>query len=344
MEVNEIFKKIILYLIIGITIFSISSKEMKIIKNNEILREYKKEILLLGEYEKREGITYKKETGELFTGRTAVIENNKIVDATAEYIDGKKNGNQYDYYPNGKLELIIPFLNNEKNGLQKDYFPNGKIKMETELKNGENNGYQYRYDEKGNLGMKLEYKEGKIQTMEVYSVAIIQKGNVTGFNNAKLVVTNGEKGIMTTYKDKLKLMESEVVITDHERAQLAQEGKVTYFYPNGRVKTVLTKKNNMTEGVIRSYSENGTLIIETNGKNNKQDGEVKIYYETGEKQLWCERLVGEMVRGNCEIYAKDGRILHKGYFDNVSLDVLRREKTGEINSIKDMLKVIKRYM
>ena len=317
---EKMFKKIILYFLLMMSIFSMSLKEKEIINKNKILKEYTGQIILFGDYEKKDGLTYDRKTGELFTGRTVVIDNKKVVGATAEYVDGRKNGVQYDYYLSGKL------------------------KVQTELKNGKNEGYQYRYDEKGNLGIKVEYKEGKIQEMEVYPVAIISKNNPTGFNNIKFIATSENRGIMTTYKDNLKLTEAEAKIVDHESATLAQDGKTTHFYPNGNVKIILTKKDNMTEGKILTYSEAGNLLIETNAKNNKQDGEVIIYHANGQVQLHCDRLVGDRVRGNCEIYDEKGTLLHEGYFDNVSLDVLRKEKTGEIKNTKELMEVINRYM
>ena len=310
----------ILFFVLLIFSSTYSEYTLKNLNSYKELQTFNGRILRYGEYEKHKDVTYDKKTKEKFTGRT------------------------YDLYKNGKLEGTAEYVNGIKNGIQYEYFSNGILRLATEFKNGEMSGFQYRYNEKGNLGMKLKFENGKIQEMEVYPVAIISKNNPTGFNNIKFIATSENRGIMTTYKDNLKLTEAEAKIVDHESATLAQDGKTTHFYPNGNVKIILTKKDNMTEGKILTYSEAGNLLIETNAKNNKQDGEVIIYHANGQVQLHCDRLVGDRVRGNCEIYDEKGTLLHEGYFDNVSLDVLRKEKTGEIKNTKELMEVINRYM
>ena len=188
----------------------------------------------------------------------------------------------------------------------------------------------------------MEYKDGKVRELEMYPIAI--KKNPDGFNNVRYIATSEDRGIMTTYKDTLKITEAEAKIVDHDNGTLAQDGKTTHFYPNGNIKTILIKKDNKTEGKILTYSEAGNLIIETNAKNSKQDGEVKIYHDNGKVQMHCDRIVGERVKGNCEIYDEDGELLHEGYFDNVSLDALSKEKTGEIKDTKELIEIINRYM
>ena len=49
--------------------------------------------------------------------RGMIIKNKKTVEATAEYVDGKKNGTQYDYFPNGNLRLLIEFEDENNNRL-----------------------------------------------------------------------------------------------------------------------------------------------------------------------------------------------------------------------------------
>ena len=336
--------KSILFLLVIMNLAYGKSITVKELNKYKGLETFNGQILKYGDYEKKDNITYDKKTKEKFTGRTYDLYGNGNLEGSAEYVDGIKNGFHYEYSKNKVLLLEVSYKNGIKNGIQKDYHLNGELKISTEVKNGKNNGYQYRYDEYGNLGMKLDFKDGKIQTMEVYPAAIESKNNPTGFNNVIFTATSENNGIMITYKDNLKLTEAETKIVEHESAKLAQDGKTTHFYPNGNIKITLIKRDNKTEGKILTYSESGNLIIETNAKNNKQDGEVVIYHTNGQVQLHCDRLIGEKIKGNCEIYDENGTLLHEGYFDNVSLDTLKKEKTGEIKNTKELMEVIKRYM
>lgn len=77
------------------------------------------------------------------------------------YINGKKNGIEKMYYPNGALFQETPYSDNVIDGIKRIYSENGSIDVEISYKNGQAEGQEIAYRENGKLWYKMSYKQGK---------------------------------------------------------------------------------------------------------------------------------------------------------------------------------------
>tara|TARA_B100000508_G_scaffold139750_1_gene138764 strand:+ start:1481 stop:2167 length:687 start_codon:yes stop_codon:yes gene_type:complete len=78
-----------------------------------------------------------------------------------QYLNGKKDGKQTTYYPNGQMTEEIQYKNGLKEGFNYYYSPEGVLLKELEYHNNELHGPAKHYDAQGNLVIEGYYKEGK---------------------------------------------------------------------------------------------------------------------------------------------------------------------------------------
>ena len=117
------------------------------------------------------------------------------------YVNGRKEGNSYYYYPTGELRLVVFFKDGQKQGLSREfstdstlitvveynnnymvnrervnrtdqdgqkqgtfreYFENGRIKLEANYLDDQLHGYYREFDGKGELIMAMRYERGQI--------------------------------------------------------------------------------------------------------------------------------------------------------------------------------------
>ena len=306
------------------------------IKNMEIGR-----IVDYNECEIKNGTVYVRGEETPLTGLMLKYKNKKII-GLYFYKDGKSYGNSYDYYENGIVFLSQFYDNDLRNGTEYTYYPNGKLEKVRNFVMEREEGEQLDYAKNGNLKIKSYYKDGKIIDGIWYKDGL--GSNKYGGNYGTFVSTGNEHGIITLYKDKVLIADSVVKITDQSTVELIEDGRTRYYHPNGQVKVTADRIDGSAVGKVTAYYENGVLAVETNARDNKINGETIVYYENGNRRMYCENIVGDYIRGRCETYNENGEMIHEGYFDNVSFDTIRREKTGAINSREDFIKILQKYL
>mgnify|MGYP001251850455 CR=1 FL=1 len=107
---------------------------------------------------KRDGLYYKKNTNEVYSGPVFNINGQ-----TSEgYIKkGKQHGKFEFYYSNGQLWSEVTFKDGKKDGLSRRFNENGQLKYEETYKYGELDGpYKWYYDN-GQLEWEVTYNNGK---------------------------------------------------------------------------------------------------------------------------------------------------------------------------------------
>lgn len=77
------------------------------------------------------------------------------------YKNGKLDGKQKTFYPDGKITEEITYVNDIKEGENLYYAPNGIIIKKLQYRNNELQGPAYYYDSSGNAVIEGYYKEGK---------------------------------------------------------------------------------------------------------------------------------------------------------------------------------------
>lgn len=74
------------------------------------------------------------------------------------YVNGKLDGNQYDYFKSGEPLIVRNFTNGAENGKRVTYYENGKPEIEIDVVNNKAEGKYFDYYESGKLKTKGQYK------------------------------------------------------------------------------------------------------------------------------------------------------------------------------------------
>ena len=256
------------------------------------------------------------------------------------YVNDKKEGEAYFYYPSGKIKKIVPYRNGKREGTGKEFdeegniitineyhkdnlversrinrynkkgnkegkwitfYPDGKKYIEENYKDGLLDGYYKEYDQVGNLKVVLFYKDGKLVDLSAKNDSI-----------------STPVDIRNKYDDNGNLIESGayrngVPIGIHRKYD--KNGKIVHawIYDNtGKVTAegIITEKGEK-EGMWKFYYENGAVRAEGKYLHNQRTGPWKFYGRDGKLEQ-----TGTYRRGKAEG-------TWRWYFDN---SALRREE------------------
>ena len=114
-------------------------------------------------------------------------------------------------------------------------------------------------------------------------------------SHTSLFAQNSKSGDSINRVDDNNMKQGHWIITNEEKKypnfrpnQIVEEGKFTdskrdgkwiFYYPNDKVKEILTYNNNRPNGYAVFYYANGNIKEEGLWKNNRWVGEYKFYYE-----------------------------------------------------------------
>ena len=118
---------------------------------------------------KREGIMYKLNSREAYSGIVFQHYENENLEFCESYVNGKLEGIKDTYHSNGELASTAIYLNGEKNGPYKKFDIEGKIIEVSNYKNGKLDGLKEVSDNMEDIGLvkqKIFYNDGIIQTIE----------------------------------------------------------------------------------------------------------------------------------------------------------------------------------
>lgn len=234
------------------------------------------------------------------------------------YLNDKREGSAYYYFPSGKVQQIINYRNGrkqgtakefdekgtvitlfeyhddymisrefvnranekgQKTGVWKSFYDDGKVKEETIYKNGILDGTMKMYSERGNLINERSYRDGKLIDEGVQmKVEAIEL--ITYYNDG---VTIKRKGI---YLDSIPI------------------GMHIYYNSSGN-----------PEKAIR-YNEKGVRTAEGPvGETEKREGRWNVYFETGELRAKGSYL-NDRQHGEWKYYFLDGAVEQTGNLQN----------------------------
>ncbi len=282
------------------------------------------------------------------------------------YVDDKRQGFAYYYYPDGKLHYKIPYKDNYKHGTAYEYAPNGRIIAIDEYRY--NNLVSHmpvnRYDKNGNkTGTWIElYPDGKIKSEITY-----QQGLPDGVYK--------EYTPIGTLK-KIEVYQKGKLVRKVDRRNLAKSANIQVVeekYPNGKLKFSKTYKDSIPVGFHKFYDTSGRLVkvlwyddngflkgeglLDTLGR---KTGHWTFFYDTGEKfaegyyvdgkldSIWrfyykngalmqTGKYIDSLPEGEWKMFYPDGKLLKREYFVNG----LRQGKYFELSPEGDT--VVKGY-
>lgn len=384
-------KKLILFLLMTVTILG-NRIEDKLLNKYKGLENYKGKVWTKEEYYKKNGVAYDSKTHEKLTGKAARLFGNGKLRSAASFKDGILHGVQYDYHENGQIYIISNFINGKVEGIEKQYYPSSSLRAEIEYKDGLQNGKVISYHDitpkkifyegiykngkregktliyniKGGLEKEKEYKNGlldgketkysengKIVYVAYYKTGVIQKMITYYTRTNKIedeftILSNGnykwdyynENGKLDTTGE-ATIKENEINEEDLRNGRLKSEfefkrqNQMTSFYPTGKKMMEAELKNGIMNGKMIGYTESQKIRYKLVMRDNKINGALKYYYPTGKIQLECDKIQDKTIYGNCTLYKETGEVEHKGYFDGVSIEQLKKERLMPINSWKE---------
>ena len=264
-----------------------------------------------------------KKSGYFFQYETVAQRNNisrHYLKSKEIYLDDKREGLAYYYYPSGKLRQTINYRNGRKQGASKEYDENGTVITLYEYLNDYMISREFvnRVNDKGEKhgSWKSFYPDGKLKEEEYYKNGIL--------DGATLLYS--EKGYPIsgrTYRDGKIIEEGPPIKADlidltsywEDGITIKRNGTYLDSIPIGY--HYFYNTSGLPEKSIR-YSERATGVRTAEGpvdENEKRIGQWKNYFETGELRS-SGTFVNDRQNGEWTYYLESGEIFQVGNFRN----------------------------
>ena len=217
-----------------------------------------------------------------------------------KYLNGKRNGEGYEYNDKGKLIFAGLYLNGKRNGKGYEYNDKGKLIFEGEYLNGKKlNGK--RYDGKNNCIYEIKKGEGLINAHNPLEKILL----------FKKVYSNGKVRKKYILDDEL-IYENEGNTLNGKR--LNEKGKE---YKHGKeIFEGEYKNGEKWNGKVKEYDYYDSLLFEGEYKNGKRNGIGKEYYFNA--LLFEGEYLNGKKNGNGKEYNFAGQLIFEGeyYYDH----------------------------
>lgn len=192
--------------------------------------------------------------------------------------EGIKDGMWKEYYPEGQLRSVGKYDKGKKVGDWKYYYENGKVEEEGRYnKSGKADGAWHWYYEDGTLRREESYLAG-LEDGEYLeysdSAQLIVKGNyIEGLEDGEWTYTYDDFRETGTYRAGARNGMWKSFYTDgtprFEGSYVDDNlnGKVTWYWPNGKKKDEGNYQNGSRDGDWNIYNEDGSLFMTISYKN-----------------------------------------------------------------------------
>lgn len=244
-------------------------------------------------------------TNEEYDGTFKTFHANGSTKITGTYNNGKQNGLYKEFFYNGNLYFTGTLENGEKQGVWKEYYYSGKQKALLNYLKGDLDGEQVYYHENGKIEKKITYIKNKIEGKseefyengKIFCETIFEKGRlreITFYNSKGEAYSNttskrGDANLIFYNYNGIKTSEGYFTKEGY------RNGKTTFYYNNGKIKSEENYKNGELDGLKTTYYKNGNKESEVNYVKDKAEGYYVAYnrnntiqeegfYEDGLKQ------------------------------------------------------------
>jgi len=230
------------------------------------------------------------------------------------YENDIKQGNTFNYYPDGKIKQTIPFVDGKEEGVGYEYAPDSTIISITQYRMGfiQRDEKINRKDNKGlKQGMwKAFYPNGTIKTEVTYADDLMH-------------------GYLKEYSPKGSLINTSKYVNGVLQTNVPELAKVdvkTAYYADGKIKFTGTYRDDIPEGIHREFSPEGEVlnakvyvegvlvgegIIDTLGR---QQGMWKEFHPNGEIKSQGEYLNGNRIN-DWTFFHPNKKVEQKGKYD-----------------------------
>jgi antitoxin component YwqK of YwqJK toxin-antitoxin module len=236
--------------------------------------------------------TYKNDELE---GTVNVYHNNGKTSIIKNYSSGKLNGPYKTFSLNGTLIMEGNYDQDKLSGSWKEYYDSKVLKSEYNYSNGSINGLYKFYHENGKLSETLQYTNGKADGKEEdfdedgvkYSESIYENGKLrelSFFDKKGQTVSTS-----TTRKGAGNLIFYDAYGTKDNEAFFTKEGyrdgKSTYYFPSGKIRTEANYKEGSLEGGRTIYFANGQVSEKMNFSDNEENGMLRSFHINGKQKF-----------------------------------------------------------
>jgi antitoxin component YwqK of YwqJK toxin-antitoxin module len=225
------------------------------------------------------------------------------------YVNDKREGLSYYFYPNGSLYQTVNFKNNKKHGTAREYnksgliisileyfndylvdkqninrtvnglkegtwrtyFDNGRIESEKTYRNDNLQGYEKFYNKSGSLVLKQLYNDGKL----------VDKGNQDTLNIVERIIYDDNKRIV-----KKGYYREDVPVGIHREYDENGKVKNAFVYDEkGRIVSQgIINEDGSREGKWNYFFDDGEVKSEGLYQNNRQIGEWRFFFRGGKPE------------------------------------------------------------
>lgn len=248
-----------------------------------------------------------------------LIKSSSFKDGTGilyEYTKARHRGEDGKVEVNIALKKEVPFTDGKVNGLQKNFYPNGTIASKINFKEGKQYGpFEERYQD-GNIKLKGNYLNGKPQGT-IYTYHSKKANDASKPVISKMVVYQGdqEHALLTEYsKEGVKTLEMALF-------NEVPNGTFRTFYSDGTIMTTGQFVNGQRSGTWTENYSDGTIHLTQDYFLDNKHGKVEEWYNTAGAEKSQKKLEGRFYSGE-----KDGNWTE--WYSNGSLAAKKSYRHG----------------
>ncbi len=250
------------------------------------------------------------------TGAIKYLTSHNQVDFTARLCCGEDIDNYNRYYENGKMQSVTQVMYTARNGDYLSYYENGKLQCKGHFTDNRRTGLWKWYFENGNLETAGIYKDGDQDSIWVdYYENGTRKSRASYRNDLRYGISDfySEDGQLIIEKmyDEFGITGYRYNLPDGSLCAPVKiqngEGKITTYFPNGKVAMEQLYHLGMLNGTERIYHSNGILAVENEYLNGSQMGTASTYYRDG-KPKSVKHFMYNQQQGESLEYYPDGKI------------------------------------
>ncbi len=265
-------------------------------------------------FDRKNGTAYIKGEKSPFNGVIIVRKNGQNITGIFQYVNGKSEYVEYEYFENGQLYLYTEVIHGKAEGNGFEHYQNGKLKDKRFYKN-----------------------DIIVEAADYY-----QNGKL----NRTFKATEGLRGIITGYYEDGILKASEMnVIQDYSKSGTIgyiHDGESKAYNKKGQIMGILNYKDGKLTGLEQKVFKNGKLKYDYISASEKPEENVKAkdffieYFDNSEqKKLDCKELASNNWR--CKEYSKNGKF--KREFDSPTFEKPRDWSFG-INALLGIINIL----
>lgn len=219
---------------------------------------------------------------------------------TENYKNGLLTGKYTTYFYNGDVKKVYNYVNDTLHGYYAEYYPNKKIKYEGYYYHGQQAGEFYQYFMDGGTEVKSYFINGELNG--AYEELYINEKIQTRYMY--------DKGMLLS----VELFDTNGVSISESKLENGN-GKLTAFFPDGKIHYVRNYKGGSMEDTTIYYHPNGKIEYLARYVQGYRDGLVKWYYENGKLYKEVDYVAGDNT-GMYKSYGETGKILFEGTYLN----------------------------